>query len=106
MEVGLLAQSAAVLIHRVAPFHQPDALTTHEAGGRLYSMLYTVEVSDFRMGKIPSGNYEQQEKELRKHLQRWAESLLREGRPHRTPGRPSVRPEDLVTHVTKCASRT
>jgi hypothetical protein len=68
-------------------------------------MLYATEVFDFRMGKMPSGNYEQEEKKRRKQLQGWVESLQREGRPHRTPRQPSVRPEDLVTHVTKCAPR-
>ena len=99
------AQTVAVLSRRVARFHRPDALTTQEASARFYSMLYATEVFDFRMGKLPSGNYEQEEKELRKQLQGWMESLQREGRPHRPPRRPSVRPEDLVTHVTKCAPR-
>jgi hypothetical protein len=100
-----VAQTIAVLSRRVARFHRPDALTTHEASARFYSMLYATEVFDFRMGKMPSGNYEQEEKKRRKQLQGWVESLQREGRPHRTPRQPSVRPEDLVTHVTKCAPR-
>jgi hypothetical protein len=99
------AQTVAVLSRRVARFHRPDALTTHEASARFYSMLYATEVFDFRMGRMPSGNYEQEEKERREQVQGWVESLQREGRPHRTPRRPSVRPEDLVTHVTKCAPR-
>ena len=101
-----VAQTVAVLSRRVARFHRPDALPPHEARPLLYSMLYFGEVSRFKTGKIPSGDYEQQEKELRERLREWAESLLREGRPHRTPRPPSVRPEDLVTHVTKCAPRT
>lgn len=101
-----VAQTVAVLSRRVARFHRPDAWTTQEASARFYSMLYATEVFDFRMGKMPSGNYEQEEKERRKQLQGWVESLQRgEGRPHRPPRRPSVRPEDLVTHVTKCAPR-
>jgi hypothetical protein len=100
-----VAQTVAVLSRRVARFHRPDALTTQEASARFYSMLYATEVFDFRMGKMPSGNSEQEEKERRKQLQGWVESLQRERRSHRTPRRPSVRPEDLVTHVTKCAPR-
>jgi hypothetical protein len=100
-----VAQTVAVLSRRVARFHRPDALTTHEASADLYSMLYFGELSQFKGGEIPSGNNKQQEKKLREQLQEWAESLQREGRPHRTPRQPSVRPEDLVTHVTKCAPR-
>jgi len=101
-----VAQTVAVLSRRVARFRRPDALPPPEARPLLYSTLYFGEVSRFKMGKIPSGDYEQQEKELRERLQGWAESLLREGRPHRTPRRPSVRPEELVAHVGKCAPRT
>jgi hypothetical protein len=100
-----VAQTVAVLSRRVARFHRPDALTTHEASADLYSMLYFGELSQFKGGEIPSGNNKQQEKKLREQLQGWVESLQREGRPHRTPRQPSVRPEDLVTHVTKCAPR-
>jgi hypothetical protein len=100
-----VAQTVAVLSRRVARFHRPDALTTHEASADLYSMLYFGELSQFKGGEIPSGNNKQQEKKLREQLQEWVESLQREGRPHRTPRQPSVRPEDLVTHVTKCAPR-
>ena len=101
-----VAQTVAVLSRRVARFHRPDAMTTHEARPLLYSMLYFVELSKFKRGEIPSGNYEQEEKKLREQLQEWAESLQREGRPHRTRRQPSVRPEDLVSHVTKCTPRT
>jgi hypothetical protein len=98
-----VAQTVAVLSRRVARFHRPDAMPTHEARPLLYSMLYFVELSKFKRGEMPSGNYEQEEKKLREQLLGWVESLQREGRPHRTPRQPSVRPEDLVTHVTKCA---
>lgn len=101
-----VAQTVVVLSRRVARFHRPDAMPTHGAKPLLYSMLYFVELSKFMGGEIPSGNYQQQEKELREQLQEWAESLQREGRPHRTRRQPSVRPEDLVTHVTRCAPRT
>jgi len=101
-----VAQAVAVLSRRVARFHRPDATTTYEESAWLYSMLYFREVSHFKMGEIPSGDYEQREKELRERLQVWADSLQREGRPHRTPRRPTVRPEDLVTHVTRCRPRT
>lgn len=100
-----VAETVAVLSRRVARFHRPDA-TTYEVSGWLYSRHYFREVSDFRMGEIPSGDYEQQEKKMRERLQGWAESLLREGRPHKAaPRRPSVRPEELVTHVTRCRPR-
>jgi hypothetical protein len=98
-----VAQTVAVLTRRVARFHRHDAMTTHEASTLLYSTLYFGDVSDFKMEEIPSGDSTQREKELRERLQVWAESLLREGRPQRTPRQPSVRPEDLVTQVTKCA---
>jgi hypothetical protein len=101
-----VAQTVAVLSRRVARFHRPDAMTTHEASAFLYSMLYFVELSKFKGGEIPSGNNEQQEMKLREQLQGWAESLQQKGRPHRKSRPPSVRPEELVTHVTKCPPRT
>jgi hypothetical protein len=99
------AQTATVLTRRIARFHQQDKTTTYEISGSLYSKLYTVQVSEFRRGEIPSGDYEQKEKDLRTRLQEWAESLLREGRPLKKPRRPSVRPDDIVTHVTRCPPR-
>jgi hypothetical protein len=98
------AQSVAVLTRRVSRFHRPDTLTPYEVSGWLYSRLYTLEVSKFRAGKIPSGDYKEQEEKLRKRLQEWAEPQLWVGRPHR-PRRPSIRPENLVTHVTRCPPR-
>jgi len=76
-----VAQTAAVLTRRVARFHRPEGLTVYEVRSQLYSMLYVGEVSKFRSGQIPSGEYRERERTLREELRGWAERQLREGRP-------------------------
>jgi hypothetical protein len=78
-----VAQFAAVLTRRVARFRLAESMTGQEVSGKLYSFLYATEVSDFRRGRNPSGNYRQREKELRERLLKWAEAQLRDGKPLR-----------------------